>query len=278
MLNLIKTGEARAHLYYRQLDVVNEFLSGAMFDAASDAAAAAGAGAGAGDAAAKAATDKATVDAAAGNLMDDAAKEAKATSDAENKRLLDAKDEDLNDEDKSKKAELIKKNEADAKAKVEADKAKGVPEKYVFTAPEGFNLDMEKVEKTFIPIAKELKLTQEGAQKLVDMYAGITKASIEAQAATFKTFVEGLKAETIKELGANYKQELSFAAKARDRFASPELIEKLNESGLANDKDMIKLFITIGKAVSEDKPPEGKSGAGDKKSAESILFPTAPQK
>jgi len=274
MLNLKKTGEARAHLFYRQLSIVNEFLSMAMFDTASDAAAA---GAGAGDTAAKATADKATADAAAakgdaapGSLMDDAAKEAKATTDAENKRLLEAKDEDLDEADKTKKAALIEANKA-------AEAAKGSPEKYEFKAPEGFTLDQALVEK-FTPLAKELNLSQEKAQKLVDMYSGIVKANIEAQALTFTKFVEDMKAETIKELGANYKQELSFAAKARDRFASPELIDKLNQSGLSNDKDMVKLFITIGKAISEDKPPEGKSAPASGKTAGEILFPSAAKK
>jgi len=205
------------------------------------------------------------------SLMDTAAKETKTAEDTENKRILEAKDEDLNEADKLKKAELVK-------AGKEAEAKNIVPEKYEFKAPEGFTLDLEKVDKVFIPIAKELKLTQEGAQKLVDMYAGIVKSSIETQAEGYKTFVEGLKAETIKELGAEYKKELAFAAKSRDRFASPELIEKLNQSGLSNDKDMVKLFIAIGKAVSEDKVVDGKSALDGKKSAEEILFPSAVKK
>lgn len=227
----------------------------------------------------KVAADKATADAAAkakedakpGNLMDDAAKEAKAVTDAENKRLLDAKEEDLSEPDKLKKAELIKAN-------AEAEKAKGAPEKYEFKAPEGFTLDMEKVENTFIPFAKKHNFTQEVAQDLVTMYAGIVTQSNEAQAENFKTFVEGLKTETVKELGTNYKERLSFAAKSRDRFASPELVEKLNQSGLSNDKDMIKLFIKLGEAIAEDKVPEGPAGAGGKKTPEEVLFPSAAKK
>lgn len=280
------TGEAvRSHLYYRPLDIVNGFLSQAKFDnAAAPAAGAAAAGAGAAapaaavddkakaGAGAPAAGDKGTEakpgEEAAGSIMDDASKEEKAAEDKENKRLLETPEKDLNDADKAKRTALIEKNKA-------ADAAKGVPEKYDFKAPEGFTLNQGLIDK-FTPLAKELGLSQEKAQKLVDFQAEIQKTSIAAQAETFKTFVEGLKAETIKELGANYKQELSFAAKARDRFASPELIEKLNESGLANDKDMVKLFITIGKAVSEDKPPEGGSGAaGGPKKPEEILFPSA---
>ena len=231
--------------------------------------------------AAEAAATKATADAAAGraaeggdgtpaNLMDEAAKEAKAATDAENKRLLDAKDEDLSEPDKLKKAELIKAN-------AEAEKTKGVPEKYEFTTPEGMVLDQEMVDK-FTPIAKKLNLNQADAQTLVDLYSEGKKASDAAQAESFKTFVEGLKTETIKELGANYKERLSFAAKARDRFTSPELVEKLNASGLANDKDVVKLFITMGEAIAEDKVPPGPAGTGGKRTPEEILFPSTVKK
>lgn len=281
------TGEAmlkRGHLYYNNPNVVNEFMARVKFDAASDAAAVAAAGAGnkgaaagdgADDAAAKATADKVAADAAAkaaaekpaGSIMDDAAKEAKAAEDAENKRLLEAKEEDLNDADKTKRAALIEANK-------KAEAAKGAPEKYDFKVPEGMVLDQAMVDKV-TPIFKEAKISQEVAQKIVDLYSDKVKADAQAQKETFDKFVEGLKAETIKELGADYKQQLSFAAKTRDRFASPELVEKLNESGLANDKDMIKLFITIGKAVSEDKPPEGKPGPAGEKSAGAILFPSA---
>jgi len=206
----------------------------------------------------------------AGNLMDDAAKAAKATTDAENTRLLEAKDEDLSEADKTKKAELVKANAV-------AEAAKGAPEKYEFKVPEGFTLDQALVDK-FTPIAKKLNLNQAGAQELVDMYSGIVQGTVDAQATSFKTFVEGLKSETIKALGADYKVQLADAAKSRDRFATPELIEKLNESGLSNDKDMINLFIKIGKAISEDKPPEGPAGAGSKKDPAEVLFPSTVKK
>ena len=222
------------------------------------------------EAAAAEAAAKGKEAAPAGNLMDDANKEAKAAEEAENKRLLETDDDDLEDADLTKKAALIEAN----KVKAEAEKA---PEKYEFKVPEGMEVDQEMVDK-FTPAFKELGLSQARAQKLVDIYSEARKADAELQAATFTKFVEELKAETIKELGADYKKELSFAAKSRDRFASPELIEKLNQSGLANDKDMVKLFITIGKAVSEGKVIPGKPAAPGQKPPEEVLFSDANKK
>ncbi|ECV7263739.1 TPA: peptidase, partial [Salmonella enterica subsp. enterica serovar Strathcona] len=44
----------------------------------------------------------------------------------------------------------------------------GAPEKYAFTAPEGQELDTSALAQ-FEPVARELNLTQEQAQKLVDV-------------------------------------------------------------------------------------------------------------
>lgn len=72
---------------------------------------------------------------------------------------------------------LLNKTEEGTK---EPDKATGAPEKYEdFTAPEGFELDKEVVEKA-IPIFKELGLNQEGAQKLVNLYSEISKSAADA--------------------------------------------------------------------------------------------------
>jgi hypothetical protein len=207
----------------------------------------------------------------AGSLMDDANSEAKVAQEAEDKRILEAKDEDLKPEEKAHKAELIKaKEDADKSAKENV-----VPEKYVFKVPEGMTLDEKLVEK-ITPILKEGKVTQAVAQKIADVYAETAKTQAEAyeklQSDNFNKFVDGLKKETLKELGNDAKPQLALAAKARDRFASKELITKLNQSGLANDKDMIKLFITIGKAISEHKVIEGPGASAEGKDPISILY------
>lgn len=214
------------------------------------------------------------------SLMDTVTAEEKEAQAVEEKRLLEAKDEDLTAEDKTKKAELIK-------AKDEAAKASVVPEKYDIKVPEGLTLDQALLDK-ITPIFKDAKISQATAQKLADAYSEIIKAQVtesqKVQQANFDSFVEDLKKETIAELskdGKDYKKELAFAAKTRDRFMSKELVEKLNLSGLANDIDVIRHLITIGKAISEDKVIEGKgSGAEDTsdKATLTVLYPTTPPK
>jgi len=206
-----------------------------------------------------------------GSLIDGASKEADVAKQAEEKRLMDAKPEDLSPEDKTKREALVK-AKADAD-KVKSDKAKAetTPEKYEFKLPEGITLDQVTLDKVS-PVFKEIGLSNEKAQKMVDAYIGIQKAQTESQETAFNKFVEDSKNETIEALGANYKQEMAFAAKVKERYLSKETMEKLNASGLANDKDLISDLIKIGRDISEDKLVEGKRGEVKPKSPADVIY------
>jgi hypothetical protein len=206
------------------------------------------------------------------NIMKEAGAEEKAAQAAEEKRLLETKEEELSAEDKVKRAEIIKRND-EAKAKAEADKQKSqAPEKYEFKMPEGMTLDQAAVD-LITPVFKEMGLNQENAQKLVDKFIEIRKAAEERDAATFKKFNEDSYKETIQALGPNYKQELVYVAKIRDRFFSEETQELLDASGLANNKAFIADIIKLGKLISEDKMPDGKTSSPAGKSAAETLYP-----
>ena len=119
-------------------------------------------------------------------------------------------------------------------------------------------LDQALVDKVS-PVFKELKLTQEGAQKLVDIYNEALQTNADAQAVNFKQFLKESYDETVKELGATYKDQLAYVAKVRDRFLSEETQEMLDASGLSNNKAFILDLIKLGKLISEDKLPPGQS-------------------
>jgi hypothetical protein len=120
---------------------------------------------------------------------------------------------------------------------------------------------------------KKHSITQAAATELgalaAEQIKKITAEKVKADKVNFDSFVEDLKKESISKLseeGKDYKKELSFAAKSRERLASPGLIDKLNKSGLSNDIDVIQHFISIGKAISEGKLIDGKSvGLGEKR-------------
>ena len=151
-------------------------------------------------------------------------------------------------------------------------KQEGAPEKYEFTAGEGVELDTEAL-KDFEPVARDLNLTNEQAQKLVDAYPKILAGVQQRQAEAWQKQTEGW-AETVKadkEIGGDkLTANLSAAQRALDLFGTPELKEYLNTTGLGNHPDLVKTFVKIGKAMSEDGMVDG-SNQGQRSAAE-VLY------
>ena len=153
----------------------------------------------------------------------------------------------------------------------EEQKQEGAPEKYEFTAGEGVELDTEAL-KDFEPVARDLNLTNEQAQKLVDAYPKILAGVQQRQAEAWQKQTEGW-AETVKadkEIGGDkLTANLSAAQRALDQFGTPELKEYLNATGLGNHPDLVKTFVKIGKAMSEDGMVDG-SNQGQRSAADVI--------
>lgn len=150
--------------------------------------------------------------------------------------------------------ETDKANDTSSAKQEGADKkpVSAAPEKYEFTAGEGQELDKEAV-AAFEPIARELGLSNEQAQKIVDVYGSTIMPQIAKQqeAAWQKQVTEW--AETVKadkELGS--VESIGNAQKAMDQFGTPELKQYLNDSGLGNHPELFRIFSRIGKAMSED--------------------------
>lgn len=154
----------------------------------------------------------------------------------------------------------------------EKQKHEGAPEKYEFTAGEGVELDTEAL-KDFEPVARDLNLTNEQAQKLVNAYpkilAGVQQRQAEAWQAQTEQWASDVKAD--KEIGGDkLTANLSAAQRALDLFGTPELKEYLNTTGLGNHPDLVKTFVKIGKAMSEDGMVDG-SNQGQRSAAE-VLY------
>ncbi|HCM9308978.1 TPA: peptidase [Enterobacter kobei] len=146
-------------------------------------------------------------------------------------------------------------------------KQEGAPEKYEFKVGEGVELDTEAL-KDFEPVARDLNLTNEQAQKLVDAYPKILAGVQQRQAEAWQKQTEGW-AETVKadkEIGGDkLTANLSAAQRALEQFGDPELKEYLDSTGLGNHPALVKAFIKVGKAMSEDKVVTGghESGGSD---------------
>lgn len=151
------------------------------------------------------------------------------------------------------------------KAKEEA--AKKAAEDFELKLPDGV-----KAEKAFLDgfkaIAKENGLKGEGAQKFVDFYV---KAQKEAEAKSEKAWAEQNEAwkkqvQDDKDIGGpKLKETIAHAKRFVAKFGTPALTKLLDDSGLGNHPDAVRLFAAAGKALAED--TVGGAGAPTNKKA-----------
>ncbi len=158
----------------------------------------------------------------------------------------------------------------------EADKAKdAVPDAYAeWKLPDGVVLDQALADKA-TPIFKELGLSQDKAQRLVDLFADARRQAAEQQTAlwteTQNTWVADARAD--KEFGgASFDANIAVAKKAIDRFGSPGLQAALAATGAGNHPEFIRFALQIGRAISEDNTLVTSGAAAGKRDPAEILF------
>ena len=183
--------------------------------------------------------------------------------------------------DDATKPELTDAEKA-AAAKAEEDKAKaGAPEEYAdFKLPETFKVD-EPVMGEFKTLAKELGLTQEAAQKLVDMQAKLQSGNATAFTETLQAHVEKTATEWATAAkadpefgGAKFDENVAIAKQALDTFGSPELKALLKESRIGNHPEVIRFMFKAGKAISQDGFVPGRASSAAKNTAD-VLYGTS---
>lgn len=134
------------------------------------------------------------------------------------------------------------------------DAPEGAPEKYEFNtevadAPQ--KLDSEVITK-FSEVAKDLNLSQDAAQKVLDKMAPVIQAR-QAQQIEAVRQEWGEASASDKEFGGEkLRDNLDVAKKSLDKFGTPELRALLHESGLGNHPEVIRFMFRAGKAISED--------------------------
>ena len=169
-----------------------------------------------------------------------------------------------------------------------------VPEKYDLKAPEGYEIDPKMVEE-FTPIAKELGLTNEQAQKLADVW---NKHSIESAEAPYKAYEEFRtkgRDEIVKDpaLGDgkdNLKPEVrANISKVYDAIGDAKLVEAfkadMDLTGSGDRPSFVRVMNAVGKMLSEGTlvkgsgaSPLGQTASGNaaKPSPAQALYPNNP--
>ena len=157
-----------------------------------------------------------------------------------------------------------------------ANKAEdGAPETYEdFTLPDGVEVDAKALEG-FIPVAKNLDLTQTEAQALIDYEAKRVEEFTSAQTASWNEMQTEWRTATQsdKEIGGPaFDQSLANAKKFLGAYGTNELIEALDATGMGNHPELIRAFSRAGKAMGEDNLAIG-GVSNTPRSPEEILYP-----
>lgn len=163
-----------------------------------------------------------------------------------------------------------KQDESKTDTKDDAGKKPGESEEvdYKFEMPEGIELDEPRIAE-FKGIAKELGLTQEAAQKLVNLGIQREQQFIEQHRET----VKGWGDEVAKHKVLGKPENQAIARKAIDTFGPEGLKQYLESTGLGNHPLLVEWAYKVGKATSEDGFIGGREGnATQPKSPEDILY------
>jgi hypothetical protein len=149
----------------------------------------------------------------------------------------------------------------------------GAPEKYdEFVAPEGTELG-SAVMTDFESAARELNLSQDAAQTMLNKVLPSMKASYEGQIETAKTtWAEASTADS--EFGGDQlNQNVATAKKALDAYGSDNLRGLLNQTGLGNHPEVIRMLWKVGQTLSEDGVVNGVPAPAKEMDTAKRLFP-----
>lgn len=164
------------------------------------------------------------------------------------------------------------------------DAPKGAPEKYEdFKIPEGMVVVPEMMEKTR-KVFKDLNLSQEQAQALIDLNVENARAVAQAGEQMAYSKFEETRNSWVKliqndpEVGrGKFDESQAHVAKARKFFGGKDesaLIEALDVTGAGDNPAIYKFLVAVGRSIKNDTfvdPSESGKGE-DKRSAEAIMY------
>lgn len=179
----------------------------------------------------------------------------------------------------TEQAQATQSTEAASTAETSAEtKPQGAPEKYEFKYPEGYQVDEASLGE-YSTAFKELGLTNEQAQRLVDMdakrSASSSEAAIAAQKQQVETWVGELKSDP-EFGGAKFEANVGIANKALAAFGSPELTQFFKETGLGNHPLLVKAFHKIGTQLGEGSIHKTTSDQPAERSIAERMYPNYP--
>lgn len=149
-----------------------------------------------------------------------------------------------------------------------------------FKMPEGVKLDAEAM-KPALELFKESRLSQEQAQKFLDLAVSREQAAAQKGVTAFvdlqNKWVSEIKADP--DIGGpKLSASLASASRAIDRLAVPGLREALTLTGAGNNPAVVKAFVRLGQMISEDRfAPGADAQLAAPRSLAEALYPGGPK-
>jgi len=159
------------------------------------------------------------------------------------------------------------------------EESEGAPESYEqFTVPEGAEID-EAVMGEFQTLAKEFDLSQEKAQKFVDLATKNAQEVADSVVEQQKKHWEGIREEWVKEVKADkefgadkFDKSLVQAKRALKRFGDEETIKFLDATGFGDHPGLFRLLVRADRATAEDTIVNGEPSVEDTSSAAAVFY------
>ncbi len=153
------------------------------------------------------------------------------------------------------------------------------PEAYTdFTLPEGVEMNAAALE-AFAPMAKDMGLSQEQAQKLVTMDAERQVQANQAFQQEVQDTIDEWRETTKTDAtigGVNLDKSRAHTRVFLNKFASPALLELLDTTGLGNHLEFIRLCDAAGAAMGEDGVSPGGLNTPAPKTTAQLFYPNQP--
>ncbi len=152
-----------------------------------------------------------------------------------------------------------------------------VPEKYDLKLPDGALLDAKRVEDV-AAFAKTNGLTQEAAKSILERENGLLTEYKTAQETSFKKTTDEWKSKLLADPeigGANFEKNAALANRLIEDFASKELRDAFNKTGMGNHPELVRMFVKIANQRSESSFKQGDGGGNPAKVSDAeAMFPS----
>lgn len=173
----------------------------------------------------------------------------------------------------------------ETKTEKKADEKPAVPEKYEFKAPEGFEYDPKRLAE-LEPVFKEIGLSQEAAQKLMDVAGKEIASAINAPFEAYQNQRNEWRDSLIKDpqwgngkdnLLPSVRQDIGRVIDSLGELA-PAFREAMDYTGVGDHPAFVKGMSALAKLVVEGKPASGNPPAGgaQRPSAAQAMYPHLP--